>query len=183
MENERVIGEAIVFATRKHEGQLRKGTDTPYITHPMHVMSILQSLGCNTDVIVAGALHDTLEDTKTTEDEIRTNFGSEVLGYIKGMSEDKTKSWKERKSTTIKNLDTDSDAVKLICFADKYSNLLSMEKDLQVCGSKLWERFKAPKNEIEWYYRGVGNALSSFMTDNSLYKDYIKTLDIVFGAK
>jgi len=63
--NELLIQKAIIFATKKHEGQKRKGTDIPYIVHPMEVMQILTAMDCSQNVIIAGILHDTLEDTDT----------------------------------------------------------------------------------------------------------------------
>ena len=86
------IQKAIVFATLAHEGQCRKGTNIPYIVHPMEVMQILTANGCNETVILAGILHDTLEDTQTTPEDILHIFGQEVLDLVLGESEDKSKS-------------------------------------------------------------------------------------------
>ena len=180
---ENYIQDAIVFAARKHDGQFRKGTCTPYIVHPMHVMYILQKMEFPVSVVVAGILHDTLEDTDTTEEEIKSNFGSKVLEYVKSMSEDKSKPWEQRKADTIDKIATDSEGVKAICFADKYSNLLSMYKDLKIYKESLWERFNASKENIEWYYRGVGDALYNTFHDYDEYEEYIQLLDKVFGAK
>jgi (p)ppGpp synthase/HD superfamily hydrolase len=74
------------FACLKHAGQKRKFSDTPYVTHPIEVAEKLQLLGCKPAIIVAGYLHDTLEDTDTTEMEIETAFGSEVLHLIQGVT-------------------------------------------------------------------------------------------------
>lgn len=98
------IQKAIVFATQKHEGQKRKGTDIPYIVHPMEVMQILTDMHCEEAVIIAGILHDTLEDTDTTPEEIREAFGENVLAIVQTESEDKSKTWKERKQRTVDEL-------------------------------------------------------------------------------
>ena len=146
------IQKAIIFATLKHEGQKRKGTEIPYIVHPMEVMQILTELQCSEKVIIAGILHDTLEDTDATPEEIEKLFGSDVLALVQTESEDKSKTWKERKQTTIDHLQTASNETKIVCFADKLSNIRSIKRDFDAIGSKLWERFNAPKENLAWYY-------------------------------
>jgi (p)ppGpp synthase/HD superfamily hydrolase len=84
------IHNAIIFASRKHASQVRKGTDIPYISHPMEVMDILRQNGCSENVIIAGILHDTLEDTNTTPAEIENKFGGDVLSIVQAESENKS---------------------------------------------------------------------------------------------
>ena len=76
------IHDAIIFAAKAHEGQRRKGTDIPYITHPFEVAQILMEAGCDETLIIAGLLHDTLEDTEVTAAEIEEQFGPEVLALV-----------------------------------------------------------------------------------------------------
>jgi (p)ppGpp synthase/HD superfamily hydrolase len=161
------IHEAIVFAARKHAGKVRKGTDIPYISHPMEVMQILMEKGyhredggrCPENVIIAGILHDVLEDTGATVNEILDRFGEDVLKIVMSESEDKSKPWKERKQATIDGLADAPLDVKVVCLADKLSNLRSMAADKEAVGDKLWERFNAPKADIEWYYREIKSAI------------------------
>lgn len=155
------IHNAIIFATLKHQNQKRKGTNIPYIVHPMEVMQILTSIGCNDDVIIAGILHDTLEDTETTPEEIKENFGQKVLEIVQTESEDKSKTWKERKERTVNELKEASEETKLVCFADKLSNIRSMYADYIEVGDKLWERFNADKESIKWYYESILEVLST----------------------
>ncbi|MDR0320994.1 MAG: HD domain-containing protein [Treponema sp.] len=171
-----LIHEAIVFATCKHNGYKRKGTDIPYISHPMEVMQILTESDCRENVIIAGILHDTLEDTKTTPAEISNLFGEEVLNLVSAESEDKTKTWKERKQATVNNLADASPDVKMVCLADKLSNLRSMAADKRAIGEKLWERFNANKDDIEWYYRQIGK-----IAFHPLDKEYHSLLSEIFG--
>jgi (p)ppGpp synthase/HD superfamily hydrolase len=165
-----LIRKAIIFAARKHDGQVRKGTDIPYITHPMEVMQILTVSMCPVSVIVAGILHDVLEDTKTSPVEIIEQFGEGVLKIIIAESEDKSKPWKERKQATIDHLPGASYDVKLVCCADKLSNLESMAADMEAVGDRLWERFNASKEDIGWYYKGVIDALAA-MGNAAMYQD------------
>jgi (p)ppGpp synthase/HD superfamily hydrolase len=164
------IHEAIVFASIKHENQKRKGTDIPYISHPMEVMQILTENKCTNIVIVAGILHDVLEETKTDPAEIMDKFGETVLKIVAAESENKSRTWKERKQDTIDHLPNASFEAKLVCCADKLSNLRSMGADLRIIGDKLWERFNASKEDIAWYYKGIIDALPE-LRGYSMYEE------------
>ena len=172
------LHEAIKFATIKHNGQVRKGTDVPYIVHPMEVMQILLSCNASEDVVIAGILHDTLEDTDTTMGEIAQKFGDYVAQLVASESEDKSKTWEERKQATIDELKTASLDVKMVCLADKLSNLRSMLSDYMLVGEKLWDRFNRSKKQIAWYYMQIVNTLVD-MKGNSLYDQYANCLDEV----
>lgn len=182
------IQKAIIYATLKHEGQKRKGTNIPYIVHPMEVMQILTELQCTENVIIAGILHDTLEDTDAKPEEIDKLFGADVLSIVQTESEDKSKTWKERKAATIEHLKNADSKTKLVCFADKLSNIRSMYRDKLEVGAELWNRFNADKESIEWYYRGVAADLLNPGTDgkmnvaaySKLYEEFKKTIDNVF---
>jgi len=153
------IDEAIIFAAKKHSGQPRKGTDIPYIVHPVEVMKILIENKCSEKVIIAGILHDTIEDANVSPNKIKNKFGKDILQIVQSESEDKSKTWEERKQATIDHLKTASLETKLVCCADKLSNIRSMASDKNIVGNKLWERFNAPKERIQWYYKGVSSAL------------------------
>ena len=175
------IHNAIYFAALKHQNQKRKGTDIPYIVHPMEVMQILIENRCSEDVIIAGILHDTLEDTDTKPEEIEKEFGRDILNLVKTESEDKSKSWKERKQHTIDCLKTDSLETKLICCADKLSNIRSMYADLKVTGNELWKRFNADKKQIAWYYNSLVENLSE-LKDYNMYSELKETVNAVFNS-
>jgi (p)ppGpp synthase/HD superfamily hydrolase len=174
------INEAIIFAAQKHGNQKRKGTDIPYITHPISVMEILIRNGCSESVVIAGVLHDVLEDTEANPAEIIDQFGEDIYKIVCAESEDKSKTWKERKQATIDHLSSASLEAKLVCCADKLSNLRSMAADQEAVGDKLWERFKAGKEDIAWYYRGVVAALPD-LAGYQMYKELKGLLGVVFG--
>ena len=176
------IHDAIIFATLKHQKQKRKGTELPYIVHPMEVMQILTAENLPEDVIIAGILHDSLEDTDTKPEEIEAKFGKSVLDIVLTESEDKSKTWRERKQHTIDCLKNDSMETKLVCCADKLSNIKSMYADLQECGEKLWDRFNAPKEDIKWYYESIVNALSD-LAQYKMYQEIQETVKAVFGIE
>ena len=175
------IHRAIEFATMKHRNQVRKGTDVPYIVHPMEVMQILTAEGCSEDVIIAGLLHDTVEDTETTVEEIRERFGDRVAKLVAAESEDKSKTWEERKQHTLDYLTTCGEEEAICCFADKISNMTSIAEDYERIGDKVWERFKRGKDQEAWYYRGIAEATKRF-SDKELWKKYCDLVDEVFAG-
>ena len=104
-----MINNAIDVAMRAHQNQFRKGTAIPYVTHPLAVGIILAKAGCADEVIVAGILHDTVEDTPMTLDNLRDLFGEKVADIVKGASEpDKSLPWEDRKRHTLNFLKTAS---------------------------------------------------------------------------
>jgi len=173
------IDKAIIFAAEKHAGQPRKGTDIPYIVHPIDVMKILIENNCSEKVIIAGILHDTIEDAKVPPDEIREKFSQDILELVQSESEDKTKTWEERKQATIDHLKTASLETKLVCCADKLSNIRSMASDKALVGDKLWERFNASKDRIQWYYKGISSAMTE-LEKYPMYKELNTLINEVF---
>ncbi|MDR2534986.1 MAG: HD domain-containing protein [Treponema sp.] len=175
------VHNAIIFAARKHAGQARKGTDIPYITHPMEVMQILTDNDCSEQVILAGILHDTLEDTNATQEEIGSLFGNEVLRIVNAESEDKSKTWRERKQASIDHQASDSLEAKLVCCADKLANLRSMAADKSTVGERLWDRFNAGKDDIHWYYKEIVKALCA-VSEYKMYQELKNLTSMVFGS-
>jgi (p)ppGpp synthase/HD superfamily hydrolase len=173
------IHNAIIFASNKHKNQLRKGTNIPYISHPMEVMQILTENKCNENVIIAGILHDTLEDTDTTADEIRANFGKEVLAIVIGETEDKSKTWKERKQGTVDRVKSGTKETQLVACADKLSNILSIYVDKLEIGDKIFDRFGAPKENVEWYYKAMIAAMDK-IDDYKMKSEFSELVSAVF---
>ena len=95
-----MIFKAINYAAKAHSGQHRKGTKIPYIIHPLGVAKILIEYGCADHVVIAGILHDTIEDTTVTFEQIKDIFGSAVADLVEAESEpDKSDTWENRKKT------------------------------------------------------------------------------------
>jgi len=159
------IFDAIEFAARAHRGHFRKGTEIPYIVHPLAVAKILIDAGCPEDVVVAGILHDTVEDTPVSLDEIRHGFGDAVARIVEGASEpDKSKPWEERKAHTIESLKTAPEGVLLVSCADKIENLDAIREDREQLGEAIWGRFKRGRDHQAWYYRSVLAVLAERLT-------------------
>ena len=152
---------AILFATKAHQGQSRKGTNIPYISHPFEVAQILTAAGCNTEIIIAGLLHDVLEDTAVTSETLEKEFGPYVLSLIQSNSENKSLSWEERKQHTIDYMTHEASIEELlIACADKLSNLRSIKTDYIECGDELWGRFNRGKEAQSWYYSKMIDAFA-----------------------
>lgn len=177
-----MIDKAMEFAVKAHEGQLRKGTKKPYIVHPVEVADIVTYITQDEEIISAALLHDTVEDCKDVSiEDIEANFGKRVASFVSSESEDKSKTWMERKCTTIKHLKDSSWEVKIIALADKLSNLRSIDRDYILVGDNLWDRFKMKdKDTIGWYYKGIRDSLEE-LKDLDAYKEYSMLVEKVFG--
>lgn len=167
------IEEAIEVAAEAHQGQYRKGTRTPYITHPYAVGFILMEAGCSEAVIIAGILHDTVEDTDLTLGFIQEHFGEYVAGIVDGCSENKALRWRARKTERIEALRRASPEVCTVTCADKLHNLRTIISEYDVIGDAVWERFHGGVEDQAWYYRSVLGAISE--RDTSLQNSLMCT--------
>lgn len=175
--------EAFDIASRAHRRQFRKVNGTPYISHPMAVAFILEKMGKSEDLVIAGVLHDVLEDTDISEDELTELFGSNVIRLVRYVTEDKTiGTWKERKQSYIDRIRSSDLDVKVLSMADKVHNLHSMNSDKSVIGNDLWLRFSAPKNDQKWYYETLLQVFlsESSLTGSSLVQEMQTLIELVF---
>lgn len=181
-----MIERAVRFAAQAHKGDMRKGSKLPYIIHPIETMMLVAKETNDNDVIAAAVLHDVIEDTEVTLEQLERVFGPRIAELVALESENKREdqpkhaTWKIRKQ---ENLDREKDApveAKLIMLADKVSNLRATAKDIAKNGPNVWEKFnmKDPK-EQEWYYRSVAEVLAE-LRDRPLYKEYIGLLEQIF---
>ena len=165
---------------KAHEGTLRKGTELPYILHPLEASAIAAQLTKDPDVIAAAVLHDVIEDTPFTKEDIRDKFGERVADLVDSSTENKRRdipspdSWTIRKREAIDHLETASHDEKIVAFADKLSNLRSMMADYMVEGGQFWERFNVsnPHRHV-WYYMEMGRVFEKF-GDTLAYREYLR---------
>lgn len=162
------IEEAIEVAAQAHHGQFRKGTNTPYITHPYAVGLLLMNAGCSDAVVIAGILHDTVEDTDLTLACIRENFGDFVAEIVDGCSENKSLRWRERKTERIEALKNASAEVCLVTCADKLHNLRTVISEFDEIGDTVWERFHGGLEAQAWYYRSILESLQKHISHNKM---------------
>lgn len=176
-----MINQAIMFATKAHEGQVRKVSESAFIIHPLAVGCMLADAGESEAVVVAGMLHDTVEDTDVTLDEIRIEFGDEVAEIVAGCSEDKSLSWEERKRNTIDLLETASEEVCIVTCADKIHNVQVSVDGIKEQGEDFFVHFKRGYAEQKWYYGTIKNVLLRRIPEHPLVHMYAEVFGSAFG--
>ncbi|MDR1482825.1 MAG: HD domain-containing protein [Synergistaceae bacterium] len=152
------IFNAIDFAVEAHRGQFRKGVRAPYVFHPLNVGRLLMESGLGIEYAVAGILHDTIEDTETTAEEIAERFGPDVLELVNAATEkNRDSSWKERKLATLRELSLLDVRFLYVPCADKLDNMYASNNQLRLFGSSFWDHFRAPASEQRWYYSSLSS--------------------------
>lgn len=183
-----IIDKAIHFATDVHSGQYRKGGKEYYIFHPLEVACIASALTSDESVIAAAALHDTVEDTATSIEDIRREFGSRIAALVASETENKrhglpkSETWETRKKETIEKLENCSDiGVLIVTLSDKLSNMRSFYRLKFSEGEKMWLHFsqKDPKWHL-WYYRSIANILKCSFENTCAWAEYDRLISIVF---
>lgn len=173
------ISRAIRFSIKTHEvyqKQKRKGKDIPYIVHPLVVGIILSRAGTDEDTIVAGILHDTIEDSipekKVTKEMIKERFGEKVADIVASVSEtNKNLPWNERKQEALKHINDFSHESLLVKSADIISNASELLEDCEHEGDAVFSRFNAPKQNILQHYLRTITAIINRWQDNPLASD------------
>ncbi|MBQ4387640.1 MAG: bifunctional (p)ppGpp synthetase/guanosine-3',5'-bis(diphosphate) 3'-pyrophosphohydrolase [Prevotella sp.] len=184
-----LLDRAIIFAVRAHAGTERRGKGFPYIVHPMEAVEIVATMTKDQELLAAAALHDTVEDTDTTVDQIREEFGDRIASLVasesdtmpEGVSEED--SWHARKQAAIDRLARASHDAKIVALGDKLSNIRAIARDYAQQGDALWDLFHAkdPKDH-EWHYRGLADALSE-LRDTFAYREFENLINQVFSPK
>ena len=185
--NTAVLDRAIVFAVKAHSGTERRGKGYPYIVHPLEAVEIVATMTNDQELLAAAALHDTVEDTDVTVEQIRAEFGDRVADLVasesdtfeEGVSEED--SWHARKQAAIDRLGKAGREAKMVALGDKLSNMRAIARDYAVQGDALWNLFHAkdPKDH-EWHYRGLADALRD-LEDTFAYKEFENLINQVFA--
>ena len=176
-----IIYNAIHAAIKAHEHQLRKLDNDLYVAHPLEVGIILAKNNMPDDVIIAGILHDTIEDTEMTLAQIESDFGPRVAMFVNFCSESNKKdTWKNRKLDYLKGLDDAPIDVLYIVCVDKLTNIKSIHRNYDALGETLWLKFNAGYEEQRWYYSAILDKLSPIST-HPLYTELEKIVNTVFN--
>ena len=167
--NVKLLMKALAFAADKHRDQRRKNQDaSPYINHPIDLANILCNEGRVDDieVICAALLHDTVEDTETTFEDIESEFGKPIQQIVKDVTDDKSLNKAVRKQKQIEHAAHVSDKAKLVKLADKISNLRDIANDPPTGWSleRRQEYFDWAKDVID-QLRGVSPRIESLFDD------------------
>ena len=175
---------AVKFAVEAHQGTERRGKGYPYIIHPMEAASIVASITNDQEMLAAAILHDTIEDTDVTIEQVREQFGDRVAELVQHETAplDENLTWREKKTAQIKQLANAPYDCKVVALGDKLSNMRGIAWDYRKIGDEVWKLFHAPngKTDVEWYYRSLGKALSE-LSDTLAYQEYVGLLEEVFG--
>ena len=185
-----IFDKAAKFAVDAHANTERRGKGYPYIIHPMEAAEIVASITNDQELLAAAVLHDTVEDTDVTIEQIRAEFGDRVADLVADESEerepnyDEVASWRSRKEAAISHLQHASHDAKIVALADKLSNIRAIDRDYQEMGDKLWDRFHAPngKPDHEWHYRSLAEALKE-LDGTDAYREFTQRIDDVFGQE
>jgi myo-inositol-1(or 4)-monophosphatase len=182
-----LLDHAIVFAVRAHAGTERRGKGFPYIVHPMEAVEIVATMTSDQELLAAAALHDTVEDTDVTIEQIRTEFGDRVASFVAAESDephqrpDSVENWRARKQAAINRIACASRDAKMVALGDKLSNMRAIARDYAQQGDALWDLFHAKDpQDHEWHYRGLADALSD-LRDTFAYREFEYLINQVFG--
>lgn len=177
---------AVVFATEAHRGTERRGKGYPYIIHAMEAASIVATVTNDQEMLAAAILHDTVEDTDVTIEQIRDEFGERVATLVHHETTplDPELTWREKKEAQVKQLASAPLDSKVVALGDKLSNMRGIALDYREIGDKVWSRFHAPngKPDVEWYYRSLAEALRE-LSQTSAYQEFVELFEETFLNK
>jgi len=178
---------AACFAIKAHSNSERRGKGFPYIIHPMEAAEIAASITSDPEILAAAILHDVVEDTDVTIEEVRMEFGERIAEIVDaesdkfeaGVSEED--SWHQRKQAAIDRLAAASYDSKIVAMGDKLSNMRAIARDYDMKGDELWKIFHAKdKKDHEWHYRGLADSLRE-LSGTFAFKEFEKLIDHVFS--
>jgi myo-inositol-1(or 4)-monophosphatase len=180
------LDKALLFAIKAHSGVERRGKGFPYIVHPMEAVAIVASITPDQELLAAAALHDVVEDTDYTIDDIKREFGERVAKLVAAESDlvvegkSESDSWVERKQYAIDRLaKLDRDA-KIVSIGDKLSNVRAMLSDYEEMGEELWKKFHVSDPKLhKWHYEGLRNSLSD-LKGTFAFEEFSEIVDKLF---
>lgn len=181
-----LLDRAILFAVHAHAGTERRGKGFPYIIHPLEAVEIVATMTRDQELLAAAVLHDTVEDTDVTVEQIRAEFGDRIASLVasesdtfqEGVSEED--SWHARKQAAIDRLARSSYDAKMVALGDKLSNMRAIARDYAQQGDELWKLFHAKERQDHaWHYRGLAASLRE-LHDTFAYKEFEQLIDKVF---
>jgi myo-inositol-1(or 4)-monophosphatase len=185
-----LVSEAVTFAVKAHDGMRRKKSQSPYILHPLEAAVIVGTMTDDQNVIAAAVLHDAVEDTDVTIEEIEERFGKRVKSLVQSETEDKREhippdqTWRIRKEESLEVLrKTDDIGVLMMWVGDKLANMRAIYRDFKVDGISMWQRFnQKDERQQAWYYYSVVK-LTERLFEYSAWIELKKLTELVFGKE
>ena len=182
-----MLAQAVCFAAQMHDGTTRKGSELPYIVHPMEVAAIVGTLTEDEEVLAAAVLHDVMEDCGVAFDELERRFGLRVAQLVEAEShthhEDMRASWEARKRESLEKLWRGDRNVKIIALGDKLSNMRAICRDYERDGDAIFFRFNQhDKRRHAWYYRRCTALLRGELGDTPAWAELQRLVERVFAG-
>lgn len=183
-----LVSKAIEIAVKAHDGMRRKKSETPYILHPLEAAVIVSTMTSDQNVIAAAILHDVVEDTNVTIEEIEETFGKRVKDLVASETEDKmphipaSESWRIRKEESLALLEKTEDIdILILWMGDKLSNMRSIYRDWKIEGDAMWQNFNQKNvDEQAWYYKTIVK-LTERLSHTSAWLEYKTLTELVFN--
>ena len=177
-----LLDRAIIFAVKAHEGIERRGKGFPYIVHPLEALAIVATMTSDQEILAAAVLHDVVEDTSYTIEDIRDMFGERVAKLVDTESDHPVEGmdWRARKEDSLRRLAQASREEKMVALGDKLSNMRAIARDDYARGESFWDLFKIKDKAVHaWRYRALAEALSS-LSDTFAYNEFKYLIDKTF---
>lgn len=151
------VWRAMNFAAAAHEHQIRKMSGSHYIVHPYGVLEIVRTVTDDVEVQMAAILHDTVEDTDTTLEDIAREFTPRTASLVRGVTKDDSiEGWRDRNQDYLDFLGAKAeDGSVIIALADKIHNISDMIESFGLYGDAMWDKFSAKGNDQVWWYTSV----------------------------
>ena len=182
-----LVTQAAIFAANAHDGATRKGSQTPYIVHPMEAAAIAATLTDDPQVVAAAMLHDVMEDCGVTFESLSAHFGERVAQLVRDESQsegpDCSTPWGLRKREAVRRLSRGSREAKIICLADKLSNMRAICRDVEREGDAVFLRFhQHDKRQHAWYYRSCAALMEGELGQTMAFRELSQLIARVFGG-
>ena len=182
------LEEAIIYATIMHQGKVRKLTGSPFILHPIEVAQILSHMTDDDEIITAGILHDIVEDSDGTLEEIEKRFGKRVAELVayesenEYLGEERGATWKRRKEESLLVLKNSRDiGVSMLWLADKLANIRSLHSFYAQIGENLWQHLHQSDPAMQcWYYRSVAEIVELRLNKTGAFKEFIDHINFIW---
>lgn len=185
-QEQQMVQKAYCFAAAAHNGTVRKGTKIPYFYHPMETAHYAFQLSGQAEVTAAAILHDVVEDTAYSMEDLEERFPGKVAQLVGYETENKmadrtaAETWKQRKQMALSRIQSAPLEAKMIALADKLSNIKSIEQDFRKTGNSVWERFNQnDKTQQGWYYGAMLQATSE-LCETPHWQEYLKIWQTLF---
>ncbi len=183
-----ILEESIIYATIMHQGKRRKFKGNPFILHPLEVAQILSTMTDDQEIIAAGILHDIVEDTDGTLEEIEKRFGKRVAILVSSESEEEypgespNATWKRRKEGALRVLKNSQDiGVRMLWLADKLANIRSIASMYSEQGEAMWQSLHQSDPDMQcWYYRTIAETLELSLNKTGAFKELIKHINFIW---